>query len=122
MKFFAPGLLALAAALALNACSSEPSDWRPDEKVSDDLVPPGTRSDEVFRTDSADMPSQAKGGAIARPINSSVKLDERPMPNPAEVRTANSASLKGEEKMNDASPIDGAVGGRPAGAKPKPKR
>lgn len=122
MKSFAPCLLALATALTLNACSSEPSDWRPDEKVSVDLVPPGTRSDEVFRTDSADMPSQAKGGAIARPINSAVKLDERAMPNAAEATSANAASLKREEKINDATPIDGAVGGRAAGGKPKPKR
>lgn len=119
MKSFTPCLLALATALTLNACSSEPSDWRPDEKVSIDMVPPGTRSDEVFRTDSVDMPSQAKGGAISRPINSAVKLDERAMPNPAEATSANAASLKGEEKMNDASPIDGAVGGRSPARKPK---
>ena len=118
MKFCTPRLLAVAAAaLALNACSSEPSDWRPDEKVSVDLVPPGTRSDEVFRTDSADMPSQAKGAAISRPINSGVKLDERAMPNAAETTSANAASLKGEEKANDAAPADGDTRTRPAKAK-----
>lgn len=36
------------ATLALGACSSEPSDWRPDQKVSLDTVDPGTRSDENF--------------------------------------------------------------------------
>ena len=42
-------LLALAAtALVFTACSSEPSDWRPDQKVSHDLVEPGTRSTENF--------------------------------------------------------------------------
>ncbi len=109
MKLRTPRLLALAAALAFNACSTEPSDWRPDEKVSVDLVAPGTRSDELFRTDSADMPNQAKGGAISRPVNSGVKLDERAMPDKNATTSADAASLKGEEKMNDASPADGSA-------------
>lgn len=108
MKFLSPRLLALAAAaLALNACSSEPSDWRPDEKVSLDMVAPGTRISEMHASDSADMPNAAKGGAIPRPTNSSVKLDERAMPNAAEAMSADAANLKGEEKKNDASPADG---------------
>src|SRR6476469_4606438 len=49
MKLTSTLLLAVTAAtLALTSCSSEPSDWRPDEKVSDDLVAPGTRNDENF--------------------------------------------------------------------------
>ena len=41
MKLTSTLLLALAAAsLALTSCSSEPSDWRPDEKVSLDMVAP----------------------------------------------------------------------------------
>ena len=49
MKLTSTLLLAVAAAtLALTSCSSEPSDWRPDEKVSTDMVAPGTRSDENF--------------------------------------------------------------------------
>ncbi len=96
------------ATLALNACSSEPSDWRPDKKVSLDLVAPGTRADENFGPETqgaADlvdgnhaesvnphMPSQAKGAAIEEPISSGVTLDE---PNQSkrvtaeEARTAN---------------------------------
>lgn len=41
-------LAASAATLALTSCSSEPSDWRPEEKVSSDVVAPGTRDDENF--------------------------------------------------------------------------
>ena len=82
-------------------------------------MPPGTRSDEVFRTDSADMPSQAKGGAIARPINSGVKLDERPMPDANGTTSADAASLKGEEKINDALQAKEAANDRSAGTKPK---
>ena len=49
MKLTSTRLLAVAAAtLALTSCSSEPSDWRPDEKVSTDMVAPGTRDDENF--------------------------------------------------------------------------
>lgn len=44
-----PARLALAAiALIFTACSAEPSDWRPDQKVSHDMVEPGTRSTENF--------------------------------------------------------------------------
>lgn len=49
MKLTSTLLLAVSAAtLALTSCSSEPSDWRPDEKVSTDVVAPGTRDDENF--------------------------------------------------------------------------
>ena len=49
MNLTQPLLLALAtAALALSSCSSEPSDWRPDEKVSTDMVEPGTRDTDNF--------------------------------------------------------------------------
>ena len=47
MKLTHSLLLALATA-ALASCSSEPSDWRPDEKVSLDIVAPGTRATENF--------------------------------------------------------------------------
>ena len=47
MKLTHTLLLALATA-ALASCSAEPSDWRPDEKVSTDLVAPGTRDTENF--------------------------------------------------------------------------
>ncbi|GAB3575628.1 hypothetical protein [Hymenobacter daeguensis] len=49
MKLTSTLLLAVSAAtLALTSCSSEPSDWRDDEKVSVDVVAPGTRDDENF--------------------------------------------------------------------------
>lgn len=41
-------LAASAATLALTSCSSEPSDWRPEEKVSVDQVAPGTRDSENY--------------------------------------------------------------------------
>ncbi|RSK43711.1 hypothetical protein [Hymenobacter rigui] len=88
-------LSALAVAtLALNACSSEPSDWRPDKKVSVDTVEPGSRSSDNFDQHTAESASQHKGGAIEEPISSGVTLDE---PNQTkrtsaeEVRTADAA-------------------------------
>ena len=49
MKLTSTLLLAVATAtLALASCSSEPSDWQPDEKVSTDLVAPGTRDSENY--------------------------------------------------------------------------
>ncbi|MFD2784317.1 hypothetical protein [Hymenobacter rubripertinctus] len=92
-KQLALSALALAT-LALNACSSEPSDWRPDKKVSLDLVEPGSRESDNFDQGTAEAAHQSKGGAIAEPINSGVTLDE---PNHStgvsaeEVRTADAA-------------------------------
>lgn len=88
------------AALSLSACSSEPSDWRPDKKVSVDMVEPGTRSTENF-----DQHTQATGGhqagagamhgaagvehgeggtqhetGVATPPSSNVNLDRRAKP------------------------------------------
>ncbi len=40
--------LAPAAVVLLASCSSEPSDWRPDQKVSLDTVAPGTRDTENY--------------------------------------------------------------------------
>ncbi|MCC3160743.1 hypothetical protein LJ737_26135 [Hymenobacter sp. 15J16-1T3B] len=60
--------LAAVAALALGSCSSEPSDWRDDKKVSVDSVPPGTRESDNFDL-ATDAPSQHKGGAVAEPIS-----------------------------------------------------
>jgi len=37
-------LALIVSGISLAACSSEPSDFRPESKVSVDLVPPGTRS------------------------------------------------------------------------------
>ncbi|MBX0291753.1 hypothetical protein K3G63_14980 [Hymenobacter sp. HSC-4F20] len=64
------------ATLALNACSSEPSDWRPDKKVSLDMVEPGSRSSDNFDQHTSEAADQSKGGAIERPISSEVTLDE----------------------------------------------
>ena len=61
--------LAAVAALALASCSSEPSDWRPGQKVSSDMVAPGTRESDNFDQHTADAPSQHKGGAIENPIS-----------------------------------------------------
>ena len=50
------------AALSLSACSSEPSDWRPDKKVSLDMVGPGTRTSDNF-DQHAEAGAHHEGGA-----------------------------------------------------------
>jgi hypothetical protein len=60
-------LLASAALLFLASCSSEPSDWRSEEKVSLDVIPPGTRVSDNFDQNTSATSSDEKGGAIATP-------------------------------------------------------
>ncbi|HET9505842.1 MAG TPA: hypothetical protein VFO93_20010 [Hymenobacter sp.] len=61
-------LLAPAALLFLASCSSEPSDWRPEQKVSLDTVDPGTRASENF--DKSDDPKPGdKHDAIGEPAS-----------------------------------------------------
>jgi len=85
------------ATLALNACSSEPSDWRPDKKVSLDQIAPGTRSTQVFDVQANAEETEANGAAIPRPINSEVVLDEREMPNAKETVSANDPEVRREQ-------------------------
>lgn len=75
MNLISTRVLALAtAALALASCSSEPSDWRPDEKVSLDMIAPGTRP--TGNIDQLGAPvSDENGGAIAHPLNSDTNFD-----------------------------------------------
>lgn len=80
--------LAPAAVVLLASCSSEPSDWRPENKVSLDMVEPGTRASDNFDQGTPEAPSQEKGGAISRPVNSGVRLEKRPAPSAGAVMTA----------------------------------
>jgi hypothetical protein len=75
MKLTTSRLLAIATAvLALNACASEPSDWRPENKVSVDMVPPGHRVTDNFDLETPEDTHHSKGGAIEEPVSSGVDL------------------------------------------------
>jgi hypothetical protein len=93
------------ATLTLNACSSEPSDWRPDKKVSVDMVAPGTRSDEFYDANTAEEPNQAKGGAITEPISSHATLDARPKPSAEQATSANAEEVQATKMNKDAKNI-----------------
>jgi hypothetical protein len=80
--------LAPAAVVLLASCSSEPSDWRPENKVSLDMIEPGTRPSDNFDQGTPAAPSQEKGGAISRPVSSGVRLEKRPAPSAGAVMTA----------------------------------
>ena len=96
-------LLVPAALLFLASCSSEPSDWRPDQKVSLDQVPPGTRASENYDKGTADEPSNEKGGAIATPspAMSSPGLEGRAAPKPQQVMTADTKPENAKESAGE---------------------
>lgn len=79
--------LAPAAVVLLASCSSEPSDWRPDQKVSLDQIAPGTRPSDNFDQGTDAAPNQAKGGAITNPTSSSMNT-KRAAPTAGAVQTA----------------------------------
>lgn len=96
-------LAAAAATLALSSCSSEPSDWRPDDKVSLDMIAPGTRTSDNFDQHTDYAPNQAKGGAITKPVSSSADLDQRPKPKVGSTISANAEEgMRKRGKLNDA--------------------
>ena len=105
MKLTSTLLLAAAAAtLALTSCSSEPSDWRPDEKVSTDLVAPGTRDSENFdhsvpngSIENANSPLIQAAEAEAAGTNS------KPVPSAESAISANAEEgMRKRGKLNDA--------------------
>lgn len=103
MKLTHTLLLAVAATLALTSCSSEPSDWRPDDKVSLDMVAPGTRETDNFDQHTAYAPNQAKGAAITKPISSAAELDERPAPSAEAAISANAEEgMRKRGQLHDA--------------------
>ncbi|MGI4834271.1 MAG: hypothetical protein ACRYFK_12515 [Janthinobacterium lividum] len=76
------------AVLALGSCSSEPSDWRANEKVSLDMIPPGTRPSDNFDQNTNEAPSSDKGGAIPRPVSSNPSIGGSRVVTPAETMSA----------------------------------
>ena len=107
MKLNTTLLLAVAAAtLALTSCSSEPSDWRPDQKVSVDLVAPGTRDSENFdhsvpngSIENANSPLIQAAEAEAKAAGTNTK----PAPSAESAISANAEeSMRKRGKMNNA--------------------
>ena len=98
MKKLLPVLLP-AAVLALASCSSEPSDWRPDKKVSLDMIPPGTRPSDNFDQGTNEAPSEDKGGAIPRPVNSTPRPGGSHTVTPGEV-------MSSDTQKGTAEPMD----------------
>ena len=82
-------LLAPAALLFLASCSSEPSDWRPEAKVSLDTVPPGTRISENYDKSDDAVPGD-KHDAVGVPASKVLQgnLTGRAAPKPQQVMTA----------------------------------
>ena len=117
MKLISTRILALAAAsLAFASCSSEPSDWRPDDKVSHDMVAPGTRvSGGVDPEDAEAGRPQAANEAVGVPPSSNVNLDDKAAASAEGAMSANAEEgMRKRGLMNDAgksSQADTTAGG-----------
>jgi hypothetical protein len=105
--------LAPAAVLLLASCSTEPSDWRPENKVSLDMIPPGTRPSDNFDQNTEYAPNQSKGAAIERPVSSGVRLEKGPAPTAAEAMSGDTqegtAQKRGEGQSNQGNKGDSAT-------------
>jgi hypothetical protein len=99
------GLASLA--LSMTACSSEPSDWRPDKKVSLDQVAPGSRSSDNYDQGTAYETNQAKGAAIPKPVSSAVEgVDRKPKPSAEGSISANSEEALRTNRKEEAAKIN----------------
>lgn len=122
LSYLAPG-----AVLLLASCSTEPSDWRPENKVSLDLVAPGTRASDNYDQATDAAPNQAKGAAITELVSSGTRLEKRPAPTASGVMSADTqggtAGRPGEgkatnERLSGDSPAADTAQGQ-AGARRK---
>jgi hypothetical protein len=97
-------LLAPAALLFLASCSSEPSDWRPEQKVSLDTVPPGTRVSENYDK-SDDAEHGGKHDAIGEPASKVLQgnLTRRAAPTAGAVMSADTKPENATKKGNSTS-------------------
>ncbi|MBJ6143262.1 hypothetical protein [Hymenobacter sp. BT559] len=102
-------LLAPAALLFLASCSSEPSDWRPEQKVSLDVVPPGTRVSERFDKDgdasgdaSLEAPRDPKHDPIGQPASKVLQgnLTRRAAPTAGAVMSADTKPENAKKSVN----------------------
>ena len=97
MKLTSTLLLAVAtASLALTSCSSEPSDWRPDEKVSTDMVAPGTRNSENF---SGTVPNRSIENANSPLIEAAAAENRNPATETHRVSAEQAMSANAEQGM-----------------------
>ena len=105
MKLNSTLLLAVAAAtLALTSCSSEPSDWRPDEKVSTDLVAPGTRDSENFDHSVPNGSIEDANSPLIQAAKAEAKgTNTKPVPSAESAISANAEEgMRKRGKLNDA--------------------
>jgi hypothetical protein len=114
MKKLLSYLAPVAAVVLLASCSSEPSDWRPENKVSDDMIEPGTRPSDNFDQGTPEAPSQEKGAAISEPLNSGTRLEKRPAPSAGAVMSGDT------QEGTAAKPGSGQTQKKGAGDSPAP--
>ncbi|GAA4309557.1 hypothetical protein [Nibribacter koreensis] len=79
-------VFAVAGALALASCSSEPSDLRPETKVSNDTVPPGTRNN-TSNIDSKADAAEAQDEVLLNHDEHATDIDTKTQGTPASKQT-----------------------------------
>ena len=104
MKLTSTLLLAVSAAtLALTSCSSEPSDWRPDQKVSVDLVAPGTRDSENFDHSVPNASIENANSPLIKAAKGEAAENDEVRPAAEAAMSANAEEgMRKRGKMNDA--------------------
>ena len=105
MKLTPTLLLAVAtASLALTSCSSEPSDWRPDQKVSLDMVEPGTRASENYDNSLPSGSVENQNSDVAKAAAAAVKgAKAAPAPSAESAISANAEEgMRKRGEMHDA--------------------
>jgi hypothetical protein len=97
-------LLAPAALLFLASCSSEPSDWRSEQKVSLDTVPPGTRVSENYDK-SDDAERGGKHDAIGEPASKVLQgnLTRRAAPTAGAVMSADTKPENAKDNKDNST-------------------
>ena len=96
-------LAAATASLALSSCSSEPSDWRPDNKVSVDMVEPGTRESENFDHSTPSGSVENQDSDVAQAAKAAQTAAEAHAPSAESAISANAEEgMRKRGKLNDA--------------------
>lgn len=108
-------LAAIILGCALSACSSHPSDFRPNKKVSLDTVPPGSRESDIYNMSGENPEAAHEGHATSHGEGTHTTATESGVENSREDVMLNHDELENdvdakkvpaEDKTTDASKVE----------------
>lgn len=102
-------LVALTFGAVLSACSSHPSDFRPETKVSLDQVPPGTRDTDIYNLNGANPEATHESGHDAHGAQGHGEMPRKDvMPNHDEHKSdiGGDQEVPAADKTTDASQVE----------------